>query len=124
MADMGTDNYEQEFTLGLVEKDRQLLREINTPWPRSRTAPTASAKAPASRSAKPRLGGQAVGQVFHRIHQEDGKPDDGEQIIQDGDPPRDTNFCPRITRINTNGDELRDLFLFVRFVQFVDNSFS
>ena len=29
MADMGTDNYEQEFTLGLVEKDRQLLREIN-----------------------------------------------------------------------------------------------
>lgn len=29
MADMGSDNYEQEFTLGLVEKDRQLLREIN-----------------------------------------------------------------------------------------------
>jgi len=29
MADMGTDNYEQEFTLGLVEKDRALLREIN-----------------------------------------------------------------------------------------------
>ncbi len=28
-ADMGTDNYEQEFTLGLVEKDRNLLREIN-----------------------------------------------------------------------------------------------
>ena len=26
---MGTDNYEQEFTLGLVEKDRNLLREIN-----------------------------------------------------------------------------------------------
>lgn len=29
MAEMGTDNYEQEFTLDLVEKDRQLLREIN-----------------------------------------------------------------------------------------------
>jgi DnaK suppressor protein len=29
MADMGTDNYEQEFTLGLVEKDRNLLRDIN-----------------------------------------------------------------------------------------------
>ena len=29
MADMGTDNYEQEFTLGLVEKDRNLLREIH-----------------------------------------------------------------------------------------------
>lgn len=30
MADMGTDNYEQEFTLTLVEKDRNLLREINS----------------------------------------------------------------------------------------------
>ncbi len=30
LADMGTDNYEQEFTLGLVEKDRNLLREINS----------------------------------------------------------------------------------------------
>ena len=29
MADMGTDNYEQEFTLGLMEKDRRLLRDIN-----------------------------------------------------------------------------------------------
>src|SRR5271170_5518183 len=29
MADMGTDNYEQDFTLGLMEKDRKLLREIN-----------------------------------------------------------------------------------------------
>jgi RNA polymerase-binding protein DksA len=30
MADMGTDNYEQEFTLGLVQKDRELLAQINT----------------------------------------------------------------------------------------------
>ena len=30
MADMGTDNYEQEFTLGLMEKDRILLQEINS----------------------------------------------------------------------------------------------
>lgn len=29
MADMGTDNYEQEFTLGLVQKDRELLHMIN-----------------------------------------------------------------------------------------------
>jgi DnaK suppressor protein len=29
MADMGTDNYEQEFTIGLMEKDRKLLKEIN-----------------------------------------------------------------------------------------------
>lgn len=29
MADMGTDNYEQEFTLGLMEKDRKLLRDLN-----------------------------------------------------------------------------------------------
>ncbi len=29
MADQGTDNFNQEFTLGLMEKDRQLLREID-----------------------------------------------------------------------------------------------
>lgn len=29
MADLGSDNYEQEFTLGLVESGRQLLREID-----------------------------------------------------------------------------------------------
>ena len=28
-ADIGTDNYEQEFTLGLLESERVLLREIN-----------------------------------------------------------------------------------------------
>lgn len=29
MADIGTDNYEQEFTLGLLQSERQLLREID-----------------------------------------------------------------------------------------------
>lgn len=29
MADTGSDNYEQEFTLGLVESERQLLNEID-----------------------------------------------------------------------------------------------
>lgn len=29
MADIGSDNYEQEFTLGLVESERKLLQEIN-----------------------------------------------------------------------------------------------
>ena len=29
MADLGTDNYEQEFTLGLIEGERRLLREID-----------------------------------------------------------------------------------------------
>ena len=29
MADIGTDNYEQEFTLGLIESDRKMLREID-----------------------------------------------------------------------------------------------
>ncbi|MFN3168407.1 MAG: TraR/DksA family transcriptional regulator [Phycisphaeraceae bacterium] len=28
MADVGSDNYEQEFTLGLMENERELLREI------------------------------------------------------------------------------------------------
>ncbi|MAE66045.1 MAG: hypothetical protein CMJ18_17370 [Phycisphaeraceae bacterium] len=29
MADIGSSNYEQEFTLGLVESERQMLREID-----------------------------------------------------------------------------------------------
>ena len=29
MADIGTDNYEQEFTLGLLESERKILREID-----------------------------------------------------------------------------------------------
>ncbi len=29
MADIGTDNYEQEFTLGLIESERKVLREID-----------------------------------------------------------------------------------------------
>ena len=29
MADVGTDNFEQEFTLGLLESEQQLLREID-----------------------------------------------------------------------------------------------
>jgi DnaK suppressor protein len=29
MADIGTDNYEQEFTLGLIESERKALRDID-----------------------------------------------------------------------------------------------
>jgi len=29
MADLGTDNYEQEFTLGLIEGERKVLQEID-----------------------------------------------------------------------------------------------
>ena len=29
MADLGTDNYEQEFVLGLMDSERKLLREID-----------------------------------------------------------------------------------------------
>ncbi len=29
MADIGTDNYEQEFTIGLIENEREVLKEID-----------------------------------------------------------------------------------------------
>jgi DnaK suppressor protein len=29
MADIGSDNYEQEFTLGLMDSERKLLKEID-----------------------------------------------------------------------------------------------
>jgi RNA polymerase-binding transcription factor DksA len=53
MADMGTDNYEQEFTLGLVEKDRNLLREINAALAKIQNGTFGSARHTASRSASP-----------------------------------------------------------------------
>ncbi len=36
MADLGTDNYEKEFTLGLIEGERNLLREIDAALARLR----------------------------------------------------------------------------------------
>lgn len=36
MADVGSDNYEQEFTLGLIESERQILREIEAALERIR----------------------------------------------------------------------------------------
>ncbi len=29
MADIGTDNYEQEFTIGLIENERDILKEVD-----------------------------------------------------------------------------------------------
>ena len=37
MADLGTDNYEQEFTLGLLEGERAVLREIDEALERIRS---------------------------------------------------------------------------------------
>lgn len=36
MADIGSDNYEQEFTLGLIESERQILHEIEAALERIR----------------------------------------------------------------------------------------
>jgi RNA polymerase-binding protein DksA len=37
MADLGTDHYEQEFTLGLMESERQLLGQIDEALERIRS---------------------------------------------------------------------------------------
>jgi RNA polymerase-binding protein DksA len=37
MADLGSDNYELEFTLGLIEGERALLQEIDEALERIRT---------------------------------------------------------------------------------------
>lgn len=55
MADMGTDNYEQEFTLGLVEKDRALLREINTALAKIQDGSYGICEGTGEPIAKPRL---------------------------------------------------------------------
>lgn len=58
MADMGTDNYEQEFTLGLMEKDRTLLREINTALGKIQNGTYGICEGTAKPIAKPRLEAQ------------------------------------------------------------------
>lgn len=56
MADIGTDNYEQEFTLGLLESERQSCAKSTKPSSGSSTAHTAYAWAPANRSTNPACG--------------------------------------------------------------------
>jgi RNA polymerase-binding protein DksA len=58
MADMGTDNYEQEFTLGLVEKDRNLLREINAALAKIQNGTYGICEGTSKPISKPRLEAQ------------------------------------------------------------------
>lgn len=58
MADMGTDNYEQEFTLGLMEKDRILLREINHALAKVQDGSYGICEGTGNPIAKPRLEAQ------------------------------------------------------------------
>lgn len=58
MADMGTDNYEQEFTLGLMEKDRNLLREINSALAKIQDGTFGICEGTGKPIAKPRLEAQ------------------------------------------------------------------
>ena len=58
MADSGTDNYEQEFTLGLVEKDRQLMREINLALAKIQDGSYGICEGTGKPIAKPRLEAQ------------------------------------------------------------------
>ena len=44
MADVGTDVFEQDFTLGMAATEREMVVQIDAAPPASRTAPTASAR--------------------------------------------------------------------------------
>jgi len=55
MADLGTDNYEQEFTLGLIEGERAVLREIDEALQRIEEGTYGVCVATGRRIAKARL---------------------------------------------------------------------
>ncbi len=55
MADVGTDNFEQEFTLGLIESERQLLREIQEALARIEDGTFGICVATGAAIGKPRL---------------------------------------------------------------------
>lgn len=53
MADIGTDTFDQDFTLGMAETERALLDEIDAARSASTTRPTASASSAGSRFRRP-----------------------------------------------------------------------
>ena len=53
MAELGSDNFEQEFTLGLMEADEDTLDLSMPPWNASKTAATGSACSAKARSPRP-----------------------------------------------------------------------
>ncbi len=60
MAEMGSENYDQEFSLSLLENDEETLEAIESALERSKTAPmanvkNATAKFPNSGSMRSRL---------------------------------------------------------------------
>ena len=55
MADIGTDNYEQEFALGLMDSERKLLREIDDALQRIEQQTYGICKATGKPIAKARL---------------------------------------------------------------------
>ena len=71
MADMGTDNYEQEFTLGLVEKDRSLLREINTALAKIQNGTYGICEGTGKPISKPRLEAQPWARSLDRVRPAD-----------------------------------------------------
>ncbi len=58
MADIGTDNYEQEFALGLMDSERKLLREIDDALGRVEQGVYGICEATGKPIAKPRLEAQ------------------------------------------------------------------
>ncbi len=55
MADIGTDNYEQEFALGLMDSERKLLKEIDDALGRIEQGVYGTCEATGKPIAKPRL---------------------------------------------------------------------
>ena len=98
MADMGTDNYEQEFTLGLVEKDRNLApRDQQRPGqdPERHLRPLRR-HGQADRQGPSRS--PAVGPLLHRARPEHGK---GNGAVLSSSHPK----CGFTTEITENTEE-------------------
>jgi DnaK suppressor protein len=65
MADVGTENYDQEFTLGLIENEQATLEQINDALTRIRAGTYGRCEECRSPIAKPRL--QALPYTRHCI---------------------------------------------------------
>jgi len=92
MADLGTDNYEQEFALGLMDSERKLLREIDDALQRVEQGTYGVCEATGKPIPKARLKAQPWARycVQYARTLEKGRPAEAEQWVPEAQEEMDS----------------------------------
>jgi len=95
MADIGTDNFEQEFALGLMDSERKLLVEINDALNRINDGLYGICEGTGKAIPKTRLQAKAWARycIKYAIMVEQGLVREGEKIYDKDEESRDNNLA-------------------------------